>query len=150
MAPHIATVPETQSSRTMTRVDLDQTTAMQPYAHRNLFENEKSLIDRMVATLKQLLEHVRPYGPDELDYVPFTEFNGFDDILYDVYFQGILDITQDDAITSRNQSDQRRIMHTRPRRFQMASGTYGTSHLTRRIRRVVHQENETLWSPVQT
>ena len=112
MAPHIATVPETQSSRTMTRVDLDQTTAMQPYAHRNLFENEKSLIDRMVATLKQLLEHVRPYGPDELDYVPFTEFNGFDDILYDVYFQGILDITQDDAITSRNQSDQRRIMHT--------------------------------------
>ena len=42
------------------------------------------------------------------------------------------------------------ILRTRPRRFQMASGTYGTSHLTRRIRRVVHQENETLWSPVPT
>jgi hypothetical protein len=58
-----------------------------------------------------LLKHVRPYGLDEVDYAPFTEFNGFDDILYDVYFQGILDITRDDAITSRNQSDQRRMMH---------------------------------------
>jgi hypothetical protein len=33
------------------------------------------------------------------------------DILYDVYYQGTFEIMRDDAITSRNTSDQRRIMH---------------------------------------
>ena len=75
------------------------------------FENEKTLIDRMVTRLKQLLEHVRPWEPDDKEYVPFDKFNGYDDILYDVYYQGILEIMRDDAITSRNTADQRRIMH---------------------------------------
>jgi hypothetical protein len=45
-------------SHSTMRMDVDQSTVIQPYTQRNLFENEKALIDRMVTRLKQLLEHV--------------------------------------------------------------------------------------------
>jgi hypothetical protein len=68
------------------RMDVDQSTVIQPYTQRNLFENEKTPIDRMVTRRKQLLEHVRPWEPDDKEYVPFDKFHGYDDILYDVVY----------------------------------------------------------------
>ena len=111
MSTHMADPQQIEISRSTMRMNEEQSTVVQPYTQRNLFENEKALIDRMVTRLKQLLEHVRPWEPDDKDYVPFDKFNGYDDILYDVYYQGIFEIMRDDAITSRNTSDQRRIMH---------------------------------------
>jgi hypothetical protein len=54
----MAAPQQIEISRSTMRMNEEQSTVVQPYTQRNLFENEKALIDRMVTRLKQLLEHV--------------------------------------------------------------------------------------------
>ena len=81
------------------------------YRDRYLLENGKALVDRMVDRLNHQLKHLLPHDPDDKQFKPLDRYEGYDDIDYSTYYGEIMNIMQDDAITTRHRLEQRRIMH---------------------------------------
>jgi len=84
----------------------------QRYRDRHLLEQERTLIERMIARLKQQLAMILPHDPDKSVHDRLTAYNGHDDIDYSTFFAEILNIAEDDSLSSRHRREQRRIMHS--------------------------------------